>query len=92
MIACSRIPAGLHEYWRTIRSGADGVSEIPESHWNIADYCTDDATKSDMIRCRRGAFLSETVFDPVEFGIPPTVIEATDTAQLLSLVVRQAGP
>jgi len=29
------------------------------------------------------------VFDPVEFGIPPTVIEATDTAQLLGLVVAK---
>ena len=78
---------GLHEYWRLIRQGEDAVSEIPESHWKISDYVTDDPNAADMIGCQRGAFLSPTGFDPVEFGIPPTVIEATDTTQLLGLVV-----
>ncbi|MBU0616951.1 MAG: hypothetical protein KKI02_04480, partial [Planctomycetes bacterium] len=80
---------GLHEYWRVIRHGEDGVSDVPETHWKVSDYCTDDPQLADTITCRRGAFLSETVFDPVEFGIPPTVIEATDTAQLLGLVVAK---
>ena len=87
---------GLHEYWRLIRRAEDAVTEIPASHWKIDDYCTDDPALRDMIKCRRGAFLSPTVFDPVEFGIPPTVLEATDTAQLLGLLVgkralRNAG-
>lgn len=78
---------GLHEYWRLLRRGEDGVTDVPATHWKISDYCTDDPTLRDMITCRRGAFLSETTFDPVEFGIPPTAIEATDTAQLLGLMV-----
>ena len=80
---------GLHEYWRLIRHGEDSVTEVPETHWKISDYCTNDPQLADMIACRRGAFPSETVFDPIEFGIPPAVIEATDTAQLLGLVVAK---
>ncbi len=80
---------GLHEYWRLIRHGEDSVTEVPETHWKISDYCTNDPQLADMITCRRGAFLSETVFDPIEFGIPPAVIAATDTAQLLGLVVAK---
>ena len=81
--------SGLHDYWRLIRHGEDSVTEVPETHWKISDYCANDPQLADMITCRRGAFLSETVFDPIEFGIPPTVIEATDTAQLLGLVVAK---
>lgn len=80
---------GLHEYWRLIRHGEDGVGEVPESHWKISDYFATDPKNADRINCKRGAFLSPTVFDPIEFGIPPAVIEATDTAQLLGLVVAK---
>ncbi|MFQ5805599.1 MAG: SDR family NAD(P)-dependent oxidoreductase [Phycisphaerae bacterium] len=80
---------GLHEYWRLIRHCEDGVSEVPESHWKISDYFAEDPGNADMLNCKRGAFLSPTAFDPLEFGIPPTIIEATDTAQLLGLVVAK---
>ncbi len=42
-----------------------------------------------MTYCRRGAFLPVTAFDPSEFGIPPTALEATDTAQLLGLLAAR---
>lgn len=82
---------GLREYWRLIRHSEDGVTEVPQTHWNIADYYAEDAKGADLINCKRGAFLSPTTFDPVEFGIPPAVIEATDTAQLLGLVVAKGA-
>src|SRR5574337_1179322 len=81
--------AGLHAYWRLIRHGRDAVREVPETHWRISDYYAEDPKVADRLRCRRGAFLSPTLFDPVEFGIPPTVIEATDTSQLLGLVIAR---
>ena len=52
---------------------------------------TPDPGHADLTYCRRGAFLSPTEFDPTEFGIPPTALEATDTAQLLGLVVAKAA-
>ena len=78
---------GLREYWRLIRRGEDAIREIPETHFPIDDYFSDDPKSPDRIYCRRGGFLEPTTFDPLEYGIPPAVLEATDTAQLLGLVV-----
>ena len=81
----------LTSYWRFIRSGEDGITEVPDTHWPVDAYFDGDPKRSDMTYCRRGGFLSPSEFDPIAFGIPPTSIEATDTAQLLGLMVaRQA--
>ena len=82
---------GLREYWRLIRWSEDGVTEVPESHWSPDDYYDPDPRRPDMTYCRRGAFLDPVDFDPTEFGIPPTSLEATDTAQLLGLVVAKSA-
>jgi acyl transferase domain-containing protein len=41
------------------------------------------------VYCKRGGFISPVSFDPTEFGIPPSCLEATDTAQLLGLLVAK---
>jgi len=81
----------LTEYWRSIRHGHDGIGPVPESHWKAEDYFDPDPKRPDMTYCTRGGFLSPVAFDPTEFGIPPAILEATDTAQLLSLVVAKAA-
>ncbi len=82
---------GLQEYWRLIRTSEDSVTDVPPTHWSLDDYFDPTPGRTDLTYCRRGAFLSPTTFDPTEFGIPPTVLEATDTAQLLGLVVAKAA-
>ena len=82
---------GLKAYWRLLRTSGDGVTDVPETHWSLDDYFDPDPGRADLTYCRRGAFLSPTAFDPTEFGIPPTALEATDTAQLLGLVVAKAA-
>ncbi len=81
----------LREFWRLLRRGEDGIGDVPESHWRINDYFDQDPKRPDMTYCSRGGFLPRTAFDPTEWGIPPTAIEATDTAQLLSLVAAKAA-
>ncbi|MBX3394129.1 MAG: SDR family NAD(P)-dependent oxidoreductase [Phycisphaerae bacterium] len=81
----------LTEFWRTLRSGRDGIAEVPSTHWNAADYLDPDPKKPDMTYCARGGFVSPVPFDPTEFGIPPTILEATDTTQLLGLVAAKAA-
>ena len=83
--------SGLKAYWRLIRTSEDGVTDVPDTHWSLDDYFDPDPGRADLTYCRRGAFLSATDFDPTEFGIPPTALEATDTAQLLGLVVAKAA-
>jgi acyl transferase domain-containing protein/NAD(P)-dependent dehydrogenase (short-subunit alcohol dehydrogenase family) len=73
-------------YWATIREGVDAITEIPESHWRISDYYDSDPKRTDHTYGKRGGFLSEVPFNPMQFNIPPNAIEAIDTSQLLGLV------
>lgn len=81
----------LEEYWANIKNGVDAISEVPPSHWSVDDYFDQDPKRADFTYSRRGGFLSPVEFDPAEFGVSPKTIEATDTAQLLSLIVAQGA-
>ncbi|WP_300395442.1 beta-ketoacyl synthase N-terminal-like domain-containing protein [Henriciella sp.] len=76
-------------FWRDIAEGVDTLGPVPETHWLIEDYYDADPRAKDKTYGRRGGFLSPQGFDPLAFGIPPNQIEATDTAQLLALIVAQ---
>jgi len=79
----------LGGYWRNLRLGVDAIEAVPESYWSLDDYHDPDPSSPDRTYARRGGFLSPYAFDPTEFGIPPAVLEATDTSQLLGLVVAK---
>jgi acyl transferase domain-containing protein len=76
-------------FWNDILAGKDLLREIPESHWLISDYYDADPTKPDKTYAKRGAFLSDVPFDPMEWGIPPSIVPQTDTTQLLALIVAK---
>ena len=80
---------GPGAYWANCRDGVDGIGDIPASHWNPDDYFDPDPKRPDMTYARRGGFLSPVAFDPLEFGIAPRDLEATDTSQLLGLVAAK---
>ena len=82
---------GLKGFWRLLRCGIDGIDAVPGSHWSPEEYFHQDQKQPDMTYCQRGGFLSPVDFDPTEFSLPPTVLEATDTSQLLGLVVAKAA-
>ena len=81
--------SGLHEYWRLIFKGEDGITDVPGTHWSPDDYFDKDPKKSDHIYCKRGGFISSVPFDPTEFGILPSSLEATDTSQILGLLAAK---
>ncbi|MGE0087494.1 MAG: SDR family NAD(P)-dependent oxidoreductase [Desulfococcaceae bacterium] len=81
--------SGLKEYWRLLFKGQDAIGEVPETHWSPADYYHKDPKKPDHVYCKRGGYLSPISFDPSEFGIPPSALEATDTSQLLGLLAAR---
>lgn len=81
--------ASAEALWRLLRTGKDAVGDVPATHFSIADYFDADPKAPDMTYARRGAFLPTTDFDPTAFGIPPAILEATDTSQLLALVVAK---
>ena len=81
--------ANAHGFWRDILAGRDLITDVPPRRWLIEDHYDPDPRTPDKTYCKRGAFLDEVEFDPVEFGIPPAAMSATDTCQLLALIVAK---
>ncbi|WP_280473882.1 type I polyketide synthase [Nocardia asiatica] len=84
------------EYWQNIVDGVDCTTEVPGSRWSLDDYFDADPEAPDKTYSRRGAFLPDIEFDPLEFGLPPNQLEVTSTMQTLSLgvardLLRDAG-
>jgi acyl transferase domain-containing protein/NAD(P)-dependent dehydrogenase (short-subunit alcohol dehydrogenase family) len=76
-------------YWANIRDRVDAITDVPESHWRADDYHDQDPKAHDRTYSRRGGFLSPVDFPPLDFGIAPHSIEATDTTQLLGLLIAK---
>ena len=76
-------------FWANIKNGVDAVTDIPPTHWRPEDYFNADPSSPDRTYARRGAFIDPIDFNPLEFGITPNNIEATDTTQLLGMYVAQ---
>ena len=86
----------VREFWTNIVRGEDCIEDVPETHWRIDDYYDPDAATPDKTYCKRGGFLPQTDFHPMDFGLPPNTLEVTDVLQILSLgvardVLRDAG-
>src|SRR3954454_10222464 len=80
---------GPGAYWANVKNAVDCITEVPPTHWDPEHYFDPDPKKPDMTYARRGGFLSAVEFNPMEFGIAPRDIEATDTSQLLGLVAAK---
>ncbi|MBI5896645.1 MAG: polyketide synthase, partial [Desulfobacterales bacterium] len=76
-------------FLKLLLRGRSAISDPPETHRYLQAYFDSDPKKPDHIYCNRGGYLPQVDFDPSEFGIPPSTIEATDTSQLLGLLVAQ---
>ncbi len=81
----------LARYWVNIRDGVDAIREIPASHWDPDDLYDADPKAPDKTYARRGGFLDPVAFPSLDFGIAPNNLEATDTTQLLGLMVAKAA-
>ncbi|MDO6610187.1 phosphopantetheine-binding protein [Shewanella sp. 1_MG-2023] len=79
----------LNKFWDLISEKIDAITEVPESHWRPEDYFDADKSTPDKSYCKRGGFIPEVDFNPMEFGLPPNILELTDTSQLLSLVIAK---
>jgi len=79
----------LDQYWNNILSEADCITEVPASRWNLDDYYDADSSVPDKTYSRKGGFIPDIDFDPMEFGLPPNILEVTDVSQLLALVMAK---
>lgn len=76
-------------FWSDILAGRDLLGDVPESHWKVDDYFDPDPSTPDHFYAQRGGFLDAVDFTPMDYGIPPKLLESTDSAQLLALVVAK---
>lgn len=79
----------LQEYWQKIIGKINCITDVPATRWNVDEYYDPDPTAPDKTYCKKGGFIPEIDFNPLEFGIPPNQLEATDISQLLALVVAK---
>ena len=92
IVGMSSLFAGSQDlvgFWRDIVSATDRLTDVPPHAWLIEDYYDPDPTAPDMTYAKRGGYLDPVAFNPMEFGMPPTTIPATDTAQLLALIAAK---
>ncbi|MBE9006344.1 SDR family NAD(P)-dependent oxidoreductase [Fortiea sp. LEGE XX443] len=81
----------LQEYWEKIIHKVDCISDVPSSRWSIDDYYDPDPKAPDKTYCKRGGFIPDVDFNPIEFGLPPNILEVTDISHLLGLLVAKAA-
>ncbi len=81
--------SGVQSFWSNIVGGRDLLSDVPATHWLTEDFYNADPLTRDKVYSKRGGFLDPVDFDFSGFGVPPTILPATDAAQLLALVVAK---
>jgi len=79
----------VEEFWTNIIQSKDSIIDVPANRWLIEDYYDEDMFAPDKTYCKRGGFLPEIDFNPIEFGLPPNILQVTDASQLLGLVAAR---
>jgi acyl transferase domain-containing protein/NAD(P)H-dependent flavin oxidoreductase YrpB (nitropropane dioxygenase family)/NAD(P)-dependent dehydrogenase (short-subunit alcohol dehydrogenase family) len=81
----------LQTYWDNILNKVNAVREIPAERWDWRLYFHSNPAERDKIYSKWGGFLDDMEFDPLFYGIPPSVINSIEPLQLLALeLVRSA--
>ncbi len=79
----------LSTYWKNIYEEVDSIVDVPANRWSLDDYYDPDPTAADRSYSKRGGFIPDVPFNPMEFGLPPNILDVTDVSQLLALVIAK---
>ena len=81
------LPQGndVETYWQNILNKVDSIGEIPETHFKWQNFYDKDPLARDRIVSKWGGFISDVVFDPTPYGIPPSSLDSIDPMQVLVL-------
>ncbi|MET7615488.1 SDR family NAD(P)-dependent oxidoreductase [Streptomyces sp. NPDC005408] len=81
--------SNVQDFWANVVSAADCIDDVPADHWDVDEHFDPDPSVPDKTYSKRGGFIPDVPFNPLEFGLPPNTLEVTDVLQLLSLVVAR---
>ncbi|MDX7999536.1 SDR family NAD(P)-dependent oxidoreductase [Xenorhabdus sp. Reich] len=83
----------LYKFWQNIINKKDSLTDVTnkseDEYWRKEDFYDPDPTATDKTYSHRAGFVPEIDFDPVEFKIPPAIIDSISTAQLFALYVAK---
>ena len=86
-----RFPRGANDvesFWRLLRDGIDGVTEVPPDRWNVADIYDPDPEAVGKTYSKWGGFLDQVdKFDAPFFGISPREAASIDPQHRILLEV-----
>jgi len=80
--------SNVKEYWNNIINQKDSIVDVPESRWKIEDYYDADPTIADKTYCKKGGFIPDIDFNPMEFGLPPQYFRSH---RCVSIIVPNRG-
>jgi polyketide-type polyunsaturated fatty acid synthase PfaA len=83
------LPGALNpaDFWRNLLGARELIRDIPAGYWLAEDFYDANPRTPDKVYVKRGAFLDPVDFDPMKYGVPPKLLNSTDTCQLLALMV-----
>jgi acyl transferase domain-containing protein/acyl carrier protein/NAD(P)-dependent dehydrogenase (short-subunit alcohol dehydrogenase family)/phosphopantetheinyl transferase len=92
-IGC-RFPGGSsspQQFWDNIVAGRYAIGTVPPERWDPALFYDPDESVPDKTYSQIGGFLTDFVFEPKAFRIPPNVARQVDPVQQITLMcVRDA--
>lgn len=81
--------ANKDEFWNNVINGKNSIQEVPVSRWDSRLYYDEDKTVPDKTYSKIGAFVKEIKFSPIDFRIPPSVIEQIDPVQQMAIIASK---
>jgi len=81
----------VETYWQNILNKVDTITEVPETHFKWQNYYDPNPLARDRVISKWGGFISDVVFDPTPYGIPPSSLESIDPMQVLVLETARSA-
>ena len=81
----------LFDFWNNIQNKKDSITDNLgwDGYWKKEDFYDPDTSNKDKTYAYKGGWIPPIDFDPVEFKLPPNMLDSISTAQLFSLYVAK---
>ncbi len=81
----------IGKYWDNIISNKCFIKEIEKDLWDINDFYSSDPKAEDKTYCKMGAKAPSIVFNPLEYGMTPKIMQSTAVEQIYGLAAARSA-